>query len=105
MIKYADVKGYKNLGEIQLFSHLYQFIELDNDTPMIILVHAYECDTQIFKGYVFNNTNTYKSIPLTNEELISIETYTGKANQINFDKFIIGTIIEEACKDYKEKKE
>lgn len=102
MIKYADIKGYKNLGEIQLFSHLYQFIEIDKDTPMTILIHAYECDVKIFKGYVFNKTNTYKSISLTNEEITSIEPYVGKINQVNFNEFIVGTIIEDYYKNFKE---
>ena len=101
MIKYVDIDGYKNLGEVQLFSHLYQFIETEKDTPMTILVHAYECDTKIFKGYVFDKTKTYKSVRLTEGELETIEGATGKAEQTDFPEFIKGTIAEEYYKEFK----
>jgi hypothetical protein len=102
MIKYAEIDGYENLGELQMFSHLYQFIEKDKETPMIILIHAYECDTKVFKGYVFNETQTYNSIPLNNNEIEEIEKYTGKLEQVQFIKFIMGTIVEDSCKGFKE---
>jgi hypothetical protein len=102
MIKYVDIPGYKNLGEAKMFSHLYQFIEDGKDTPMIILVHAYECDTKIFKGFAFLKTGTYKSVPLTEEEKLKIESATGEAEQINFLEFIKGTILEDSYKDFKE---
>jgi hypothetical protein len=100
MIKYVKIPGYTNLGEIQTFSHLYQFMENGKETPMTILVHAYECDTKIFKGYVFNKTGIYKSVPLTNDELSKIEQATGKAKQVDFKDFITGTIVEEFYKDF-----
>jgi hypothetical protein len=100
MIKYASIDGYKNLGEIELFSHLYQFMEKGKETPMTILIHAYECETKFFKGYVFNNTKTYKSIPLTELEIKEIEKYTGTGQQVDFLKFIIGTIVEDYYKDF-----
>ena len=53
MIKYVNIKGYINRGEIYPFSHYYQFIQNNDDTPIIILVHAYECETKVFKGYLF----------------------------------------------------
>ena len=101
MIKCSKIKGYKNLGEVQIFSHLYQFIEKDKDIPMVILVHAYEYDTQIFKGCLFSKTQTYKSVPLTEIETQEIEKWTGKVKQVNFNKFIIGTILEDNYKNFK----
>ena len=101
MIKYVDISGYTNLGEVQMFSHLYQFMEKDKEIPMTILVHAYECGTKIFKGYVFNKTATYKSVPLTEEELSKIEWATGKVEQLDFKDFIVGTIAEDCYKDFK----
>jgi hypothetical protein len=100
MIKYAKIDGYNNLGEIQMFSHLYQFIENDKETPMIILIHAYEEDVKIFKGYVFNYTKTYKSVPINEAELNVIEQYVGKAKQIDFNEFIIGTIAEDYYEEF-----
>lgn len=101
MIKYANIEGYNNLGEIQMFSHLYQFIERDKATPMIILIHAYECDTKVFKGYIFNSSQTYENIPLTDTEINQIEIYTGKLQQIDFKEFIVGTIAEASHKDFR----
>ena len=94
MIKYAEIDGYKNLGEIEMLSHLYQFIEKDKPEPMVILIHAYESETRIFKGYLYNSTKTYRSVPLEDTEKAIIEIYTGKAEQVDFDKFIVGTILE-----------
>ncbi len=102
MVKYVDIPGYANCGETQMFSHLYQFMEKSKETPMTILVHAYECDTTIFKGYVFLKTSTYKNVPLTDDELKAIEFATGKAKQLNFPEFIIGTVCEDDFKDFKE---
>lgn len=100
MIKYANLKGYKNLGEVQIFSHLYQFIESDKDRPMIILINAYESDAKIFKGFLYNLTSTYKSISITDEELNTLETYIGKATQVELLDFIKGTIIENQFKEF-----
>ena len=101
MIKYVDIPQYSNLGEAQLFSHLYQFMEKDKYVPMTILVHAYECATKIFKGFVFKKTCTYKSVLLTEEEKTKIEGATGEAEQVDFLEFIKGTILEDCCKDFK----
>jgi hypothetical protein len=100
MIKYAEIEGYINLGEVKIFSHVYQLIEKDKDTPMVILIHAYECSTKIFKGFIFNKNQTYESIPLTDAELSEIEKLTGKAEQVDFKQFVIGTILEDVFKDY-----
>jgi len=105
MIKYANLEGYKNLGEIKMFSHLYQFIEVDKDRPMVILIHAYEDDTKIFKGYLYNLTLTYNSIPITDKELNILEAYIGKATQVELPDFIKGTILENQFKAFNQIKD
>ena len=100
MIKYANIKGYTNIGEVQLFSHLYQFREENKELPKIILIRAYDGDIKIFKGYIFDKTKTYESIPLIDLELSEIEKYTGHAKQFDFNEFIIGTVIEDYYKNY-----
>jgi hypothetical protein len=69
---------------------------------MIIIIHAYECATKIFKGFVCKSTKTYQSVELTKEEIDTLEQYVGTSTQVNFDAFIVGTILEESFKDYKD---
>lgn len=95
MIKYATIDGYKNFGEISMFSHLYQFMQENKETPMTILIHAYECKPKVFKGYIFNKDKTYRSIPLENSEKKTIDNYVGDSEQVEFNEFIKGTIAEE----------
>jgi hypothetical protein len=71
---------------------------------MIILIHAYECKAKVFKGYMFHSTKTYQSIPLNEDEIKAIELYVGEAEQIDFDKFMSGTALEEVYKEYTYKK-
>lgn len=100
MIKYTNIKGYSNRGEIYPFAHYYQFMQEGVETPMIILVHAYECETKVFKGYLFNKTKTFKSAPMTDEEIKAIEQATGKLTQVDFDEIIRGAEFEETYTDY-----
>lgn len=57
IVKYASIKGFKNLGEIH--HHLYQWIEKDVDEPSIILLRAYDTSPKIWLGKLFNGSNTY----------------------------------------------
>lgn len=100
MIKYVNINGYSNRGEIYPFSHYYQFIQNNADTPIIILVHAYECNAEVFKGYLFNNNKTFKSIPMTEDEIKEIEWVTGKLTQVEFDEVIKGSDFETAYNDF-----
>lgn len=102
MIKYMDLEGYRNLGELRMFSHLYMFREENKETPMIILIHAYECDAKVFKGYLFNKSKTFKTVELTNLEIEKLETYVGKLQQVSFNAFIKETIAEEEYSDFTE---
>lgn len=102
MIKYIDIPGFTNFQEVIMLSHLYQSMEKNKETPMTILVHAYECDTKIFKGYVFSKTKTYENVSLTNDELKAIERAIGKAEQVSFIEVIKDSIAEEAYKDFTE---
>lgn len=102
MIKYVELDGYDNYGESAPFSHIYQFMQRGDNERSTILVHAYECDTEVFKGYLFHNSKTYKSIPLTDHERTKIEGATGKLSEVPFHKFIEGTSIKEFFADYTE---
>jgi len=101
MIKYADIKGYKNLGEIHLTAHIYQFVENDKYEPIIILVHSYEGPTEVFKGYLYNESKTFKSVDLTENEIDEIEKYTGKLEQVEFDAFINNTMFAEYYNEFR----
>lgn len=88
MIKYCGLDGYNNCGEVQMFSHLYQFIEKDEEVPKIILLHAYDiCPALVFKGYVFDKKRTWTSIPLTEAEKSKIEGYVGTIQEVDFSEF------------------
>lgn len=105
MIKYAEIEGYRNIGEINSFSHLYQFIENVEENPKIILIQAYECDAKVFKGFLYNNSKTFINIDLLDNEIEEIEKYCGDATQIDFDELIKETDFAEFYEDYKIKEE
>lgn len=105
MIKYAEIEGYRNLGEIQLFSHVYQFIENVEENPKIILIHAYECDTKVFKGFLYNKSGTFKSVELLENEIKKLENYCGKVTQVDFDKIIKETEFADLYKNFKKQEE
>jgi hypothetical protein len=99
VIKYAELNGYNNCGELGFCSHLYEFIQKDEETPIVILIHAFECPAEIFKGYVFNKTKSWKPVLLTDEERTKIEFYTGHITEVDFPKLVAGTIADE-YRDY-----
>ena len=101
MIKYAEIEGYRNLGEIQMFSHVYQFIENVEENPKIILIHAYVGETKVFKGFLYDNSKTFKSVNLLDNEIEEIEKYCGDATQIDFDEIIKETEFADLYKDFK----
>ena len=88
MIKYCDLEGYNNCGEVQMFSHLYQFMEKSVKMPKTILLHAYDiCPALVFKGCVFNEKKTWSSVPLTDDEKTKLEGYVGAIKEIDFNEF------------------
>ena len=101
MIKYAEIEGYRNLGEIQMFSHVYHFMENVEENPKIILIHAYEGDTKVFKGFLYNNSGTFKSVELLENETKKIENYCWKVTQVDFDEIIKETEFADLYKDFK----
>lgn len=105
MIKYAKIEGYKNLGELGILSHLYSLIQVNKETPMIILIHAYEGNQQVFKGYVFNKTSTFKGVPLEAAEAAEIESIIGKFEQVEFLEFIKETLFEKEYSSFTEVKD
>ena len=105
MIKYAERKDYKNVGEIQMFSHVYQFFENVEENPKIILIHAYDCDTKVFKGFLYDKSKTFINVDLLENETKKIEGYCGRVTQVGFDEFIKETQFADLYKDIKEQEE
>lgn len=102
MIKYIELKGYVNRGEVGMFSHVYQFIEKDTDTPMVIIIKAYDGNTKVFKGYLFMKNNTFEKVLLTEEEIIILEPCIGKINQKDIKEVLRGTDFEAQFENFKE---
>lgn len=89
MIKYAKIKGYKNLGEVGMTgTHLYQWIEDPHIFDAIrhkavIIVRAYDIDKPvIFKGVVFNRTLRYYPLEIT-EDLSDLESIVGELTVVD----------------------
>jgi hypothetical protein len=99
MIKYLELEGYTNFGEVQMCSHVYQFRQKEVSCPIIILIYAY-AGSRIFKGLIFDKSKTYKTLQLTKTELTKIEEYTGKLKECDLEEFIKDTIVEEQLKNY-----
>jgi hypothetical protein len=97
------LENYNNIGEVAMFSHVYQFIEENKQTPIVILVNAYNGENNIFKGYLFNDSKTYKNESLTLYEKNKIEEYTGKLNEVGFAELIKNTVFKDEFTDYKER--
>lgn len=94
MIKYADIPGYANCGEVIPFSHVYQFKQAFFASPMVIVLHAYEGKAKAFKGYLFHAERTFESIPLTAKERTALEPYVGEIEQCDLDVVVAGTELE-----------
>ena len=87
MIKYAKIKGYKNLGEVGIMgSHLYQWMaEKANKDELksIIIVRAYDIEKpKIFKGIVYTRTLKYYSEEIT-EDLSELESLVGELEVVD----------------------
>ena len=103
MIKYANIKGYKNLGEKPMFSHVYQFLEDKEIKPMGIIVHAYVVSpARVFKGYIFHKTQKYQNVDLTDEEKETINKFIGQAEQVDFLELVNGHEWLKVFADYTE---
>lgn len=86
MIKYVEIKGYQNLGEIM--PHVYQWIEIESDLPSVILVSAYDGPAIVFKGKVLLNTLEYKPEKINDDELFELERLVGPLGKVrNFNIF------------------
>lgn len=98
MIKYANIKGYSNLGEVA--SHLYQWIEDRHDTPKVILVRAYDTETKLWSGYLFNETKVAEYV---NVDIKSDMDMINEADRVkSFKEFLKGHSFEVGFKDFKE---
>ena len=94
MIKYADIRGYDNCGELSMFTHFYQLIQKDVEIPMIIILHAYEGETKAFKGYLLTRKKTFENVPLLSEERKAFEPYVGEITQVDLDVLLSGSVFE-----------
>lgn len=64
MIRYSEIKGYKNMGECGFVSHLYQWVEdLNEGIVKIILVRAFDTETKIWSGYIMQGTKEITNLP------------------------------------------
>ena len=94
MVKYSKIKGYITNGAIEIFSHLYQWVEEAKDNPIIILIHAYDGEPTIFKGYIYNKTKQYKPVDILDKELEDVEICVGKLKVLEFKEFIANTLLD-----------
>lgn len=100
MIKYAELPGYHNCGELIPFSHFYQFMQMGTDTPVIIVLHAYEGETKAFKGYLFHKKKTFENVPLTTEERKALNNFVGEITQVDLDELFSGSDFEKEISGY-----
>lgn len=77
MIKYADIKGYKDLGEVS--PHLYQWLSKDDTKELrpTIIVRAYDTSPKIFKGIILSKSQEYYPLEIT-EDLSELESFVGE---------------------------
>jgi hypothetical protein len=94
LIKYININGYNNLGEVGLFSHLYEWIEKVDENPKVILINAYEGKPKVFKGYIYTKSNQYKSVPVETNELQEVINLVGEVEQKDFKEFIVSTLLD-----------
>lgn len=96
MMKYVEVKGYQGAGEVA--PHLYQWIENDKDEPNIILVRAYDVETQLWSGKLFLNSSQalYEPITIDSDELKDVKVVE------SFKEFIKGSPVESDFADFTE---
>lgn len=80
MIKYAEIKGYTGLGEVR--PRIYQWLEIESNSPTIILVSVYRGPNLVFKGKLLQKTSGYKAIDIKPNELKDLERFVGKLEVI-----------------------
>lgn len=95
MVKYAEVKGYKAMGEIS--PHIYQWVELGAEIQKVIILRAYDiAEPTIFCGYIYE-TYTFKSCKIDQSLLVNIEAMLDtKVKIVTYINFI------DELKSYKE---
>lgn len=103
MIKYAEIDGYQNRGDVGNFSHVYQFAERFATVRRIILVHAYEGRASVFKGYAYDKTKEFINDRLSAHEREVIEQHCGKFEQVGFDEFAKRTPLSSWYEEFKER--
>jgi hypothetical protein len=103
MIKYVKIPGYVNLGESEMFSHLYQFKALEpdeNNYYNMIFIWAYIGPATLWHGNILAKTK--ECIFVEKElDLKEAESMIGPIKIIrNFKEFIKNNAFESSFKDF-----
>ncbi len=96
MIKFMKLEGYVNIGEIQLFSHVYQLYEENKNEPILILINAYNTEkneNKVFKGFVYEKSKQYKCVKLSDNEIDEIKKYIGGFREVDLEIFVKDTVL------------
>jgi hypothetical protein len=101
MIKYHELEGYKNCGEIGMFSHVYEFWQI-KEPHRIILIRAFDVPVaSVYKGVLLSDGRQYeKSQQLTYDEKESLEYLLGEIKECRFQDIFSGTGLAEGMKDW-----
>lgn len=103
MIKFAKLKGFKNLGEMGMMSHIYRWVREENKKNLFIFLNGYESN-KMWIGYLENKE--YENVKLSeNEEkyiIKELSEYVGEIRRVKeLKEFAELTQIEYIVKDYK----
>ena len=91
MMKFLSIKNYSSMGEIVPKSNIYEFIRIENNIVISIMIDA--GNSKIWKGYIFETKGKYIEEPLNAYEIKNIMDLTGILKICCFDDFIDGSIL------------
>lgn len=108
MIKYIDLPSFKALGECGMMSHLYQWMETENELDLdrkTILVRAYDVAPILWVGKIHSNSTPKKIINCPNYEVDATklkEVLPTMKRIASFKEFIKGHEYEHEFKGFEE---
>lgn len=92
MIKYCNVEGYKNFGEVE--PHIYLWVKIDtmkntleNGNATFLAVNAYEEETLVFHGEIFHDDKQFKVLNFDKSILKEIKNILGKVKIVPLNEF------------------